>query len=317
MQNPTVSVIIPVYNGSDYMAQAIDSALAQTYKNTEVIVVNDGSTDGGKTEEIALSYGDKIKYIKKENGGVSSALNVGIKNMSGEFFSWLSHDDVYYDTKIEDQIKIIEKLNDKKVLVYCQSELIDKDSNPIKTIKKDFGFRENALYSWDEVLMNLLNRGVLNGCGLLIPREIFDICGLFDESLRYNQDVLMWYKIFMEKYSLYYDTAFGTKLRIHDKQLTQTGRELFHKDSEKASLYLIPEFAKISSREKNFLFAYAKDSAKYGNFKIAKNCIEKGKETGLFKFSEILKIRQVCLYGRIRPLIRRVYYRLFRKIKTK
>ena len=81
--NPKVSIVIPVYNGSDYMAEAIDSALAQTYNNTEVIVVNDGSNDGGKTREIAFSYEDKIRYFEKENGGVASALNFGIKKMEG------------------------------------------------------------------------------------------------------------------------------------------------------------------------------------------------------------------------------------------
>ena len=65
-KSPKVSIIIPVYNGEKYVRFAIDSALAQTYKNVEIIVVNDGSTD--KTDEIVRSYGDKIRYIKKENG---------------------------------------------------------------------------------------------------------------------------------------------------------------------------------------------------------------------------------------------------------
>ena len=69
--DPKVSIVIPVYNGADYMRYAIDSALNQTYKNIEVIVVNDGSKDDGKTKKIAKEYGDKIKYYEKENGGVS------------------------------------------------------------------------------------------------------------------------------------------------------------------------------------------------------------------------------------------------------
>ena len=76
---PKVSIVIPVYNGEDYIREAINSALAQTYKNCEVIVVNDGSTDG--TETIVKSYGDKVRYFSKENGGVSSALNLGIDHM--------------------------------------------------------------------------------------------------------------------------------------------------------------------------------------------------------------------------------------------
>ena len=82
--NPLVSIVIPVYNGAEYMREAIDSALAQTYKNIEVIVVNDGSKDN--TDEIARSYGEKIRYFKKENGGVSTALNLAIQNMQGEYF---------------------------------------------------------------------------------------------------------------------------------------------------------------------------------------------------------------------------------------
>lgn len=97
--NPLVSIVIPVYNGANYMREAIDSAINQTYDNIEIIVVNDGSTDNGETERIALSYGDKIKYYKKENGGCASALNYGISKMQGEWFSWLSHDDVYYPEK--------------------------------------------------------------------------------------------------------------------------------------------------------------------------------------------------------------------------
>ena len=67
MYNPLVTVVIPVYNGANYLNESIASALEQTYKNIEIIVVNDGSSDNGETEKIALSYGDKIKYFSKPN----------------------------------------------------------------------------------------------------------------------------------------------------------------------------------------------------------------------------------------------------------
>ena len=116
--DPLVSIVIPVYNGANYMREAIDSALAQTYSNIEIIVVNDGSNDDGKTREIALSYGDKIRYFEKDNGGVSTALNLGIQNMRGKYFSWLSHDDVYLPDKVQAEIDALRQAGDMSRVVY-------------------------------------------------------------------------------------------------------------------------------------------------------------------------------------------------------
>ena len=116
-QNPKVSIIIPVYNGSDYLKEAIESALAQTYKNTEIIVINDGSKDNGATENIALSFGKKICYFRKSNGGVASALNFGIRKMTGDYFSWLSHDDIYLPKKLQKQVNLILK-SPPKTFIY-------------------------------------------------------------------------------------------------------------------------------------------------------------------------------------------------------
>jgi len=111
---PKVSIVIPIYNGSNYMREAIDSALNQTYQNIEVIVVNDGSSDN--TEEIALSYGDKIRYYSKANGGVSTALNLGIQKMTGDYFCFLPHDDVFALDKIEKQIRVIKESNQDEAI---------------------------------------------------------------------------------------------------------------------------------------------------------------------------------------------------------
>src|SRR6185295_17389252 len=96
-----VSIVIPVFNGARYVGEAIESALAQTWPNTEVIVVNDGSDDGGATQRAIERYGGAVRVIVKPNGGVASALNAGIAAMRGQWFSWLSHDDLYLPTKIE------------------------------------------------------------------------------------------------------------------------------------------------------------------------------------------------------------------------
>ena len=114
MDFPLISIVIPVYNGSNYLAEAIDSALAQTYPNFEIIVVNDGSNDDGATAAVARRYGDKIRYYEKENGGSSSAINYGISKMYGEWFSWLSHDDLYMPQKLQMEMGYLASLDVSK-----------------------------------------------------------------------------------------------------------------------------------------------------------------------------------------------------------
>mgnify|MGYP002714062777 CR=1 FL=1 len=210
---PLVSIIIPVYNGANYMREAIDSALAQTYKNIEIIVVNDGSKDNGKTEEIALSYGDQIHYFSKENGGCASALNVGIKNMKGEYFSWLSHDDLYYPSKIEHQINILNELDNKDTIIYGGYELIDEKSLSLRFIKPDEKYPKEKL----NISLFALLRGLAYGCTLLIPTIYFQKIGLFDESLKHTQDYDLFFKIFRIA-TIHFDSQILVKCRQHPNQ---------------------------------------------------------------------------------------------------
>ena len=129
-----VSIIIPVYNGANYMREAIDSALKQTYDNIEVIVINDGSEDEGETEKIAFSYGDKIRYYSKSNGGVATALNLGIEKMKGDYFSWLSHDDMYMPEKISNEIEQLQTLPDRTIIVAEGCQIIDANRTCLYTL---------------------------------------------------------------------------------------------------------------------------------------------------------------------------------------
>ena len=213
--NPLVSIVIPVYNGSNYMREAIDSALAQTYPNIEVIVVNDGSTDN--TDEIAKSYGNKIRYFIKENGGVSTALNLAIENMNGEYFSWLSHDDMYLPEKIESQIHILRSLKDKTTVIYGGYRYIDEKGGLICEVKLD---NEFSLDDLNKPLFSLLlNR--ISGCALLIHKMYFQTVGLFDETLRITQDYDLWFRI-LQNAGIYYDTHCLTLSRIHQRQTGKT-----------------------------------------------------------------------------------------------
>jgi glycosyltransferase involved in cell wall biosynthesis len=177
-----VSIVIPVYNGANFLRDAIDSALAQTYDDVEVIVVNDGSTDGGATEGIARSYGNRIRYVDKPNGGVSSALNAGIRSMTGEWFSWLSHDDRYLPEKVAKQIEFA-KAHPEAKIVCCNFEQIDDAGRVFDVVREP----EAVLRNGREVLDTWIF-----GCALLIHRSCFDAAGLFNETNRTTQDLEMW-----------------------------------------------------------------------------------------------------------------------------
>jgi len=197
------------------MRQAIDSALAQTYRNTEIIVVNDGSEDNGQTEAIARSYGERIRFFSKENGGCASALNLGVMNMKGEYFSWLSHDDRYLPNKIKHQIDVLSSLEEKETIVYSGYEVIDQHSMPLYTVRPD------AVLSPEKCNIPLLPlmRGLIHGCTLLIPRRYFLEVGLFDESLLSTQDYALWFEFFRVA-PLHYDGLVLVQSRVHPDQGT-------------------------------------------------------------------------------------------------
>ena len=192
--NPLVSIVIPVYNGANYVAEAIESALKQTYKNIEIIVVNDGSKDN--TEEIVKSYGNKVRYFYKENGGTSTALNLGIKNMKGEYFSWLSHDDMYYPKKIFYQIEELKKLENKDTIIMSDHDGINE--NYEKTHKTNYMSHINDYPPRINSNLHPVIYMQTHGCTLLISKKCFDKVGLFDEEVLVAQDFEFFYRIFKE-----------------------------------------------------------------------------------------------------------------------
>ncbi|MEJ6528747.1 glycosyltransferase family 2 protein [Exiguobacterium sp. USCH10] len=218
MAQPLVSIVIPVYNGADYLNETIESALAQTYEPIEVIVVNDGSTDGGATAAIAKQFGDRIRYFEKENGGVSTALNLGIEKMRGEWFSWLSHDDLYTPEKIAHQIKLLDRMDNKqKTILSCGTDLIDEVGRPIQRLRK----RTKGFYTSDEMFDYLMLEACLSGCALLVPKQAFEEAGMFPTNYRYIQDWVLWVDMALAGYEFLVTTNPYVKSRVHPKQQTK------------------------------------------------------------------------------------------------
>jgi glycosyltransferase involved in cell wall biosynthesis len=254
--NPKVSIVIPVYNGSNYLKEAIESALAQSYRNIEIVVVNDGSCDNGKTESIALSYGNKIRYFYKENEGTASALNLGIKEMLGEYFSWLSHDDAYYPEKISMQIEYLKKQTDKKIVLYSDFTYVDEKLNIMQ---------HTTLPEYEPGMFRpvFIQGGFINGCTLLIPKICFESCGLFSTKLKITQDYDLWFKI-SEKHEFHHVAKLLVYSRLHKDQDTLKYSNI---RSDEANLLYIDFLKKIRRNEIN-QFSKKNHSGYYANFSL-------------------------------------------------
>lgn len=275
-----VTLVIPVYNGSNYVKDAIDSALAQTYDNLEILVVNDGSNDEGKTRNIALSYGDKIKYLEKENGGVSTALNLAIKEMTGDYLSWLSHDDMYYPNKIERQMEEIQKYDDN-VILYSNFDLIN-----------EYGEKTRSVYLNHQMLTEkpdyAVLRSAIGGITLLLPKKVFEEYGEFDPELRCVQDYDFWFRI-LDKYKFIHMEDILAMTRQHSMQDSNTSPRMLVEGN--AFWYRItkdyPLEKKIKAEGSEFLFYREMENylrttpyrqATEDVSELAKQCYEKEKK---------------------------------------
>lgn len=236
IEQPLVSIIIPVYNGANYLGEAIESALAQTYKNIEVLVVNDGSADGGATEKIVKSYGDRIRYFYKENGGVASALNLGIQEMTGEYFSWLSHDDVYYPDKIEVQMSFLSKKDFRTIILYSDFDIIDENSRILETQKKG-GFKP------DLFCIALIISNPLHGCDALVPKKSFEQVGGFNEQLLTTNDYDMWFKL-ASNYEFHHISQPLIKVRRHKECDSIVKRKLQLIEIDKLNFHMLDKVSK-------------------------------------------------------------------------
>jgi len=241
--HPMVSIIVPVYNGANYMREAIDSALNQTYDNIEVIVINDGSRDGGKTERAALSYGDRIRYFSKHNGGVATALNLGIEKMKGEYFSWLSHDDIYAREKIAHEVEQLRGHSDRTAVVAEGCKIIDANGTYLYTSNISDRYESKQL---ENGLFCLLYGGI-NACATLIHKSHFKRVGKFDPSLRTTQDFDLLFRILRGQKILFLETS-NVFSRTHAEQGSKA--QLEHHIGECGTLW-IQMMTELSDGEKS------------------------------------------------------------------
>lgn len=199
-----VSIIIPFYNCS-YINESIESALGQTYPNTEILVVNDGSTL--YTDKLN-PYLKDIKLIEKENGGTGSAINAGMQAASGDYFAWLSSDDVFMPNKIENQLQFMQ--NNQSFISYTNYSLIDENSH---ITNENVGVHYEIPY---EFIRHFQKGCHINGCTVMFKKDVYQTIGEFNTRYKYTQDYDYWLRV-IQHYRFDYIDKPLTLYRVHPK----------------------------------------------------------------------------------------------------
>lgn len=184
IEQPLVSVIVPAYNCEKYLERALSSVLAQSWKNFEIIVVNDGSTDG--TAEQAAKFGDKINYVSQKNAGASSARNRGIQLARGEYIAFLDADDSWVSSKLELQVEVF--LRNPAVALLCTKVLyLNEALEPEHNSLVSPGFDPDAVQLED--FKNLFDNPYLATSTVMVVTKIAREVGSFDTGLVTAEDL--------------------------------------------------------------------------------------------------------------------------------
>ena len=214
-----ISIVIPVFNTkAEYLRMAVESVLYQTYPCHELIIVNDGSTREETLKELRLirEYENPVivKVIDQENKKISGALNTGIRNMTGDWWTGCGSDDTWLPDKLEEQVKFIEEHPEAKV-IYSDWYYIDQKGKIVGH------FKEPEFKDRMEAGRYIIHDYFGTWGGMMVHRSVFDEVGLFNESFPTREDYEMNIRI-LNKFMMYRVPKKLFTYRLHPEQLTNS-----------------------------------------------------------------------------------------------
>lgn len=221
-KKPLVSVIIPCYNGEKFIGEAIESVVNQTYKNWELIVVDDGSTDN--SEKIINQYftADKrIQFIQhKKNKGIPSTRNTGIKISNGEYIAFLDQDDLWMKEKLELFIEEFSRYDSKVGIIFSDFKIVFADNIISKKYKKVNYYKIQKLSKRDFIKKLFMGNFIKSASQVVLRKECFNKLGLLDEKLHGGDDYDFWLRAAGEFNFKYLDIPL-TEYRFHKENTSK------------------------------------------------------------------------------------------------
>ncbi|MBC2733856.1 MAG: glycosyltransferase [Desulfobacteraceae bacterium] len=209
-ESPRVSVIIPTYNRSWCLSEAIDSVLSQTFQNIELIVVDDGSTD--ETPALLSHYGDHLRVLRQSNRGVSAARNGGIQAARGNLIAFLDSDDTWQPGKLARQVDFFDTHPDAMI---CQTE----ETWIRRGVRVNPKRRHRKLSGW--IFEASLALCLVSPSAVMMRRELLEGMGGFDESLPACEDYDLWLRVSLRYPIHLIDDALVVKRGGHEDQLSR------------------------------------------------------------------------------------------------
>jgi glycosyltransferase involved in cell wall biosynthesis len=209
----TVSIIIPTYNGLKFIEKTIESCLKQSHKDLEIIVIDDGSTDG--TRDLLLAYKEQVKLVfNKENLGIVKNINQAVNMINSDYFIFLGHDDLLAENHVDIMVSEFES---DVVAVHCNSMLINKHG-------EETGFacdNSKQLTKTSKALFELSLNNFISSCGLLCKTSVFKMVNGWDEAFLHYGEWLYYIRA-LEHGKIKYTTKTHAFYRRHDTNITNT-----------------------------------------------------------------------------------------------
>jgi glycosyltransferase involved in cell wall biosynthesis len=274
MINPKVSIIVPTYNRAEYIGKAIDSVFSQTYKHLEIIVIDDGSTDG--TGQVLKKYGDgdKVRYLYLDHVGVSEARNRGLQESSGEYIAFLDSDDVWLPVKIEKQLEVF-RVNPEVGLVCSRAEVINENGEFV-------GEHKPELYAGSS-LKDLITHNFIVFSSVIIKKSILSKLGyFFDKKLDGAVDYDFALR-FAQITEIYFLDEVLVRYRITSDAISRDSIKIY-----KRRISILEKFKETEKRrEQNFLI---KKRLKLDIYCLSKEYLKKNKLLHFFFYYLLSKI---------------------------